>query len=305
MTVAALRPSRLPDLELRTPTSVDELTRLVADGFRAYAGGSDILLEAAQRGEPRRLASTARVTELAKLGVGTVEISIGAAVVLARLVGDANVRALAPAVTDGAHRIGSVQLRNAATLVGNLCTSSPAGDIIPGLFIHDALVDTVDTSGTRRSIGVGDFTLGPGATALAADEVVTAVRLTHLAAGEGSVYRRFTERNATDLAFAGVAARIALEPDGETIRSAALALGAVGPTVVDASSTADPLTGHHPTADRVRAVADAAAEICSPISDHRCSADYRRQLVRVLTIEVIDLAVARAGGAPVSGGGRP
>ena len=87
---------------------------------------------------------------------------------------------------------------------------------------------------------------------MAADEVVTAVRLTPLAAGEGSVYRRFTERNATDLAFAGVAARIALEPDGETIRSAALALGAVGPTVIDGSSTAEPLAGHHPTADRVR-----------------------------------------------------
>ena len=59
MTVAALRPSRLPDLELRTPTSVDELAALVATGFRAYAGGSDLLLEAARRGTPTRLASTA------------------------------------------------------------------------------------------------------------------------------------------------------------------------------------------------------------------------------------------------------
>ena len=295
MTVAALRPSRLPDLDLRMPTSVGELARLVGDGFRAYAGGSDILLEAAQSGEPRRLASTARVTELATLEVGSDEIGVGASVVLARLVGDARVRSGAPAVTDGAQRIGSVQLRNTATIVGNLCTSSPAGDTIPGLFVHDAVVDAVDASGSRRSIAVADFTLGPGSTALSADEVVTAVRITPLADGEGSVYRRFTERNAIDLAFAGVAARVALEPDGETVRSLVLALGAVGPTVIDASSTADPLAGHHLTLDRVRAVADAAAEICSPISDHRCSADYRRQLVRVLTIDVIGLAVAQAG----------
>ncbi|MCP4225368.1 MAG: hypothetical protein GY773_18690, partial [Actinomycetia bacterium] len=175
MTASALRPSHLPELELCTPTSVEELTRLVADGFCPMAGGSDVLLAALQRGEPRHLVSTVRVAELGRLDIGDREITIGGAVTLARLVRHPELRSGIAAIAEAAQKVGSVQLRNSATLIGNLCTASPAGDTIAGLFVHNAIVDTVDSSGTRRAIGVGDFLLGPGQTALVDSEIVTGV----------------------------------------------------------------------------------------------------------------------------------
>ncbi len=294
MTDAALRPSHLPDLELHTPTSEAELTALVAAGCCPIGGGSDVLLAAAHSGTPHRLVSTALLDGFGELHMDTDEVTIGAAVTLGRLVRDDTLRSAAPALADGVHKIGSVQLRNTATLVGNLCTASPAGDTIPGLFVHNAVVDTVDSSGVRRSIEVADFTTGPGLNALASDEVVTAVRVQSRATGEGSAYHRFTERNAIDLAFAGVAARLAVEPDGETVRMMRLGLGAVGPSVVDASAEAAVLIGDTLDEGRTQEVADASAEACSPISDHRCSADFRRQLIRVLTLEAIERAASRA-----------
>jgi len=295
MTTSALRPSRLPELDLRTPTSLEELTGSLAAGWRACGGGTDVLIEALQAGEPTHLVSTTGVHELAQLTCDADGISIGGSVVLARLVRSTSFRSGAAAVADGAQTIGSIQLRNQATLVGNLCSASPAADTIPGLFVHDARVETVDSSGMTRSTAVSEFLHGPGSTSLHDDEVVAAVRLTPSSPGTGSAYRRFTERNALDLAFAGVAASVALEADGVTIRSVRLALGAVGPTVMDASEVTATLIGRTADTELLASVAEAAAGACSPITDHRCSADYRRQLVHVLTLEVIDEAMRRAG----------
>ncbi len=177
MTTSALRPSRLPELDLRTPTSLEELTGSLAAGWRACGGGTDVLIEALQAGEPTHLVSTTGVHELAQLTCDADGISIGGSVVLARLVRSTSFRSGIAAVADGAQTIGSIQLRNQATLVGNLCSASPAAD----------------------------------------------------------------------------------------------------------------------TTELLASVAEAAAGACSPITDHRCSADYRRQLVHVLTLEVIDEAMRRAG----------
>lgn len=294
MTVASLRPSRLPELELRTPGSIAELTELSAAGYRVYAGGSDVLLEAAHTGAPRRLAATAGVPEMARVDHDGDRIMIGGSVVLGRLLRDERLRSSAPALIDGAGRIGSVQLRNTATLVGNLCTASPAGDTIPGLLVHRAVVDTIDEAGTSRAIAVGEFVTGPGRIVLGPGEIVVSVTIDRLGEGEGSAYRRFTERKAIDLAFASVAARVLLEADGDTVRSVELALGAVGPTVIDASEAGAKLSGRVLSDPELWSVGDAAAELSSPITDHRCSADYRRQLVRVLTVEVVGEAVDRA-----------
>ncbi len=294
MTDAALRPSLLPALELETPTSLEELAGLVADGFTVIGGGSDVLLAAAHAGTPTRLAHSAAVPELSTLDLVGDELTIGAAATLGRLVRSAPARGAISAVTDGAQKVGSPQLRNTATLVGNLCTASPAGDTIPGQFVHGAVVDLVDAAGNRRSPSVADFITGPGRTTLRAGEIVTGVRVEANGPSEGSAYRRFTERNAIDLAFAGVAARVCFEEDGETVRSVRLALGAVGPTVIDATPHAAALVGEPMTRERLSVIADAAVSASSPISDHRCSADFRRQLVRVLTIESVEAAAIRA-----------
>ncbi|MGI9234287.1 MAG: FAD binding domain-containing protein [Woeseiaceae bacterium] len=290
-TASTLRPTQLPDIELHRPTTQGDLLRHLSDGAFVLAGGTDLVLWASQSGKPNRLVWSGGIEEFHCIEIDPTRIRVGAAVTLSRLVRSNSFRVAASAVFDGAQLIGSVQLRNQATLVGNLCTASPAGDTIPGLLVHDATVETTSASGKRREVDIGSFLIGPGKTDLGADEIVTAVKLTPLGRGEASCFRRFTQREALDLAFASVAARVAFEPDGSTVRDVRLALGAVDKTVIEAPDAAAILKGRALNDTALRECADAAAETCSPISDHRASARYRRQLVRALIIDV----VAQAG----------
>lgn len=293
-TSSTLRPSRLPELELHCPTALEEVLGHLAEGAHPFAGGTDILLWASQRGEPRRLVWTGGVEELRALETGGEPLRVGAAVTLASIVRSPAFRAAAPAVFDGARSIGSVQLRNQATLVGNVCTASPAGDTLPGLLVHDAEVEVVGPSGDRRRLPLEDFLVGPGDTGLGDGELVAAVSLSRLAAGETSAFVRFTQRQALDLAFASAAARLRFEADGRTVAAARLALGAVAPTAVEVAEAAAMLVGRPLSEAGLDASAEAAGEACAPISDHRASAGYRRQLVKAVVRDALAAAGRRA-----------
>lgn len=292
-TASSLRPSHLPELELHRPASLEELFAHLADGCHALAGGTDVLLWASQRGEPRRLVWTGGIEELLRFEAQHDALEVGAAVSLSRIVRSADFRAAAPAVADGAHAIGSVQIRNVATLAGNICTASPSGDTLPGLLVHDAVMEIAGPSGQRR-LGLGSFLLGPGRIALNSGESVVSVSLSRLGPREASAYRRFTQREALDLAFASVAARLAFEADGRTVSEARLALGAVSPTALETPEAAETLIGRTISEATLRACAEIAAGACAPISDHRASADYRRQLVGALVGDVVSEAARRA-----------
>jgi carbon-monoxide dehydrogenase medium subunit len=165
--------------------------------------------------------------------------------------------------------------------------------------VHDAEVEIIGPAEARRNLNISDFLLAPGRTVLGAGELVAALIVCRLGAREFSTYRSFTERRALDLAFAGVAARLGFEEDGRTVKSARLALGAVGPTVIDALEAANILQGQEIGEDVVRRCAQAAADVCSPISDHRASADYRRHLIKVLVgdcLSELDAQRRAAGG---------
>jgi len=291
---SVLPASNLPELDLHCPTTLDDAFTGLANGAHPLAGGTDVLLWASQRGGPRQLVWTGAIPELQTIEANVDNFRVGAAVPIARLVRSSSFRTAAPAVTEGAQSIGSVQIRNQATLMGNVCTASPAGDTLPGLLVHDGIVEIASGDGSRRQVKLVDFLIGPGQTGLKAGELCIAISLTPLAAGEISFYKRFTERNALDLAFASVAARLKFEPDGVTVNAARLALGAVGPVVIDASEAAAILIGKPLTVQAMQKCAGGAAEICAPITDHRASADYRRQLIKVLVADVITETGLRA-----------
>ena len=124
--------------------------------------------------------------------------------------------------------------------------------------------------------------------------MVVGVTLRRLGQREGSAFRRFTQRNALDLAVASVAARVCFESDGCTVARAHLSMGAVGPIVLDADDAAALLVGYPLEPARLQDCADVAAERSMPITDHRASKDYRRQLVRTLTADVVYVAAERA-----------
>ncbi|MBT4891280.1 MAG: hypothetical protein HON65_17185 [Rhodospirillales bacterium] len=292
---SALRPSHLPEMDLQCPTNLGDVFRHISNGAQLLAGGTDILLQASVRGEPNKLVWTGGIESMKEFDADSDFIKVGASVPLSTMIKSNAFRDGAPAVADGAQSVGSLQLRNQATMVGNVCTASPAADTVPGLLIHNCVVATIDKENNKREIALKDFLTGPGKTNLGEGELVTCLSFSRLGKNQMSAYQRFTQREALDLAFASVAARLEFEEDGQTLMTVNLALGAVGPTAIDASAAADILKGHPISEGRLDICADAASQLCSPISDHRASAGYRRQLIRALVGDVVRQAATRYG----------
>ena len=289
-----IRPCFLPELELFRPSTVEDIFSLLEQDVQVLAGGTDVLLWASQRGQPRKLASIANIDALRTFNIDGKRLQVGANITMGELIRCAAFRHAAPAVTDGAQLVGSLQLRNQATLIGNVCTASPAGDTLPGLLVHNAQVEITAATGQQRQLALDDFLIGPGQTALSHGELVLSVYLDPLQPNEASAYQRHTEREALDLAFASAAVLLGFEADGHTIASARLALGAVGPTALIAAEAAKTLVGHPLTEVKRLTCATMAAETSAPITDFRASADYRRHLVKVLVDDVLIEAQQRA-----------
>jgi aerobic carbon-monoxide dehydrogenase medium subunit len=178
-----------------------------------------------------------------------------------------------------------------ATVGGNLCNAAPSADIAPPLLAFDAEAIIVGPSG-RRAVALQEFFLGPGKTTLALDELLAEVRVPVPPAGTGSAYDRHTPRKQMDIAVVGVAAALTLA--GERIERARVALGAVATMPLRARRTEAQLEGQTLSDEVLARAADAAAEECSPISDVRGSAEFRRHIVRVTTERMIRLAAQRA-----------
>ncbi|MCP4471482.1 MAG: hypothetical protein GY815_12515 [Gammaproteobacteria bacterium] len=302
--VSIIRPSYLPEIELFRPSSIDGVFECIKDGARVLAGGTDLLPWASQHGQPRKMVWIGNVEPLHGFSVDDERLQIGACVTQGELIRCADFRRAAPAVADSVQFVGSVQLRNQATLLGNVCSASPAGDTLPALLVHEAQVEITGAPGQERQVSLDDFLLAPGKTMLAPGELASGVSFCGLRANEMSAYRRHTERRALDLAVASVAARLVFEADGYTVAGARVALGAVGPTALVAIEAAKSLVGHPLTGETKSICAAIAAETCKPISDFRASADYRRQLVKVLVEDVIGEIEQRARIFKPNGEGR-
>jgi CO/xanthine dehydrogenase FAD-binding subunit len=287
----------LPPADVACPRSVAELAELVASGRRPFAGGTDLLIRSAQARAVPPLVWTAGVPELRQIESRD-SIRLGGAVTMTQASTSRDIRLRAPALADAAVLVGSIQIRNRATVAGNLCNASPAADTVPALAVHATVVRVQGGDAGSREVPVDRFCTGPGTTVLAPGEYVVGLDLDSLTAGEGSAYRRFTVRKSMDLAFVGVAVRLRVADDGE-VQAARIALGAVGPTVQVPSEAAQLLVGGVPDLDRLRACGEAAAAACRPIDDLRASAEYRRRLVTALVIDAASAAYARArGGNP-------
>jgi carbon-monoxide dehydrogenase medium subunit len=285
----------LPPVDISCAESLQELLDMAAAGRRPFAGGTDVLVAAAHEGrEPPPLVWTGSVPELTLIERSGGAVRIGAAVPLGRIAASGDVRSGARALAEAAGLVGSVQIRNVATLAGNLCNASPAADTVPPLVVHAATVEIRSRDAAPRSVAAEALAEGPGRTVLADGEVVTAVAVPLMDARQGSAYRRFTVRRSMDLAFVGVAALVGLHEDGLRIRTATIALGAVAPTVVVAHEAEAALADAEPTEEVLRAAGRAAAAGCSPITDMRATAGYRLRLVEVLTGDVILEAWNRA-----------
>lgn len=270
------------------PSRLADAVALLGEGStRVLAGGTDLIIRL--RDGSLRPDVVVDVKRIAEIHDGLREtgdrLVIGARAVMTDIAAHPRVRADFPALAESALVVGSVQIRNRATLAGNVCNASPAADTAPALLVYDAVVVAVGPRGERR-IPIDGLFVRSGVTTLAAGELVTAIELPLPAQPRGSVHERRTRRRGHDLA--SVTLACAVTPDGVT----RLAYGSVGPRPVLATDD-----GGDPTGEVLERMLSAAAP--SPTS-LRASPEYRLAMLRVLAERALDTARRRLAeqGAP-------
>ena len=278
------------------PTSVEECLRTLAErgpDARVVAGGTDLLVQL-KNGMLRTgcvvdLSGVSQLRQLARAnGSG---LRIGAAVTARTLERDPGVKAAYPAICESGALVGSVQVRNLATLGGNLCNAAPSADMAPPLLALDAEAVIAGPKGTRR-VPFASFFLGVRRTVLQPGELLVEIAVPDPGPHSGGNYRRHTPRRELDIAVVGVASQLTLSKG--VCAKARIALAAVAPTPVRAAAAERLLEGHPVTPELIERAAGAAVEAARPISDQRGSADFRRHLVQVLTRRTLTTALARA-----------
>jgi CO/xanthine dehydrogenase FAD-binding subunit len=252
------------------------------------AGGTDLMVAVnAGSARPEALLDLSRVPELREVAGEDGSVAVGAAVTFARLARDWP----AP-LGEAAATVASVQIRNRATLGGNVCTASPAGDGLAVLAALDADVVAASADGERR-VAWDAFVTGPKRTALRPDELVTAVGW-RVPAGPGC-FVKVGPRGAMVIAIAS--ACLQLDEEAHAVR---LALGSVAPTVIRATAAeafaAAELDWERPWAPAVREFARLAATAARPIDDVRATVAYRRRAVEVIARRALEQALAARRG---------
>lgn len=274
--------------EYLEPESVAEAARLLSDyGARArvLAGGTDLLIQMeGGRHHPEALVHLGRIPELRGItGASGGGVRIGAAATLRQVENHPMIVARYPALSQGAREVGSVQIRNLATLAGNVCNASPSADTAPALLAYDAAVELASADGSTRTVPLGEFWEGPGRTTLRPGELLTAVLLPPAASETRSFYQKLAVRKAMDLAMVGIC--VTLTPGGEAPTGVRIALGAVAPVCLRAREAEAAV--ERGGAAAIAEAATLAEAAVSPIDDQRASAAYRREMVRVLTTRAL------------------
>lgn len=199
-----------------------------------------------------------------------------------------------PGLVEAMDLIGSTQVQGRATMVGNLCNASPAADAVPAMIAAGVEVSILGPDGNRRA-AVEDIPTGPGKTALAPGEVITALHVPARGERGGDAYLRFIPRTEMDIAVVGCGVNLRLNDDG-VISQARVALGAVAPTALLVPAAADAIIGTKLDGAALETLAQAATAACNPIDDKRGTIKFRKHVAGVMARRAAQLALQRAAG---------
>jgi xanthine dehydrogenase iron-sulfur cluster and FAD-binding subunit A len=267
-----------------TPTSIEETLRLLAEhgpDARLIAGGTDLLVEMQQG--VRRVPTLIDVTRIGNLDQVRLDeddvVHIGPTVTHNQAVSSELLVERALPLAMASWRVGTPQLRNRGTIVGNLVTASPANDSVTALGALDARIELASAQG-QRVMGIEDFCRGVHHTAIADDEMVTGISFPALLPHQRGTFAKLALRRAHAISIVNVAVVLAL--DGDVVSDARIALGSVAPTVIRAREAEGALLGAPLRKERIDEAAYLAAQATRPIDDLRAGSDYRRDIVRTL-----------------------
>ena len=273
------------------PGTVAEAVAILAEHgsqARLLAGGTDLIIRLRDgSARPSIVVDTKRIADLgAAIQEADGLLVIGARAVMADIARDPGVRRDFAALADAASVVGSVQIRNRATLAGNICNGSPAADTAPSLLVFGAVVVAAGPGGVRR-VPIDEFFVRSGVTTLAAGEIVTAIELPLPAARAGSTHVRRTRRRGHDLASVTLSCSV----DERSVTR--IAFGSVGPRPILAVDVSGVLADAGAPAAAKAAVLERMFADASPSPrSMRASPAYRLAMLRVLGARAV-LAASR------------
>lgn len=278
-----------------TPATLAEALDLLAeygDDARIIAGGTDLLLELARGVRSQRvLIDIARIPDLATVRLDNDGwLHLGPLVTHNQIVTSPLAVHHAFPLARACWEVGAPQIRNRGTVAGNVITASPANDTITPLWALDATMTLVSHRGPR-TLTCAQFFQGVRRTALAPDEFLLDIAFPALTAQASGAFLKLGLRRAQAISLVNVA--VVLHWDGNQVRQAAIALGAVAPTILRVTEAEQALVGSTLDAAAIQHAASLAAAASRPIDDVRASADYRRVMVEVLTRRALSVLHTR------------
>jgi CO/xanthine dehydrogenase FAD-binding subunit len=267
------------------PTSIEEATRLMHDGKATIlAGGTDLMpqTESGKRQFENTLLNIRRIDGLSDISVQGGQVRIGTLATITQILESKDLATVAPVLVEAADHFASSQLRNAATIGGNVCNASPAGDMIIPLLLLDAqavLASWSDGCVVSRHMPISEFFAGPGTTCKRAEELLTAIEFAVPADGFVGRFLKSGPRPALEIST--ISLGIAGVLRDSALHHPRVAIGAAAPTPIRATRVEAALDGKRLDDSLIARASEQAAEEAVPIDDVRASAWYRTHLIRV------------------------
>jgi len=274
------------------PHSLDDAAKAMADGdVTVFCGGTDLTpqTEAGLREYTGTLMNIRRIDGLSGIDSADGKIRIGALTTVTEIMKDPLLTEIAPVLAEAADQFASDQIRTAASLGGNICNASPAGDMIIPLLLLDAAVELASWQNSAvqtRLVPLDKFFTAPGKTVKQDNELLTAIIFDQPADGFVARFRKSGPRPALEIAAVSIGVGGRLE--NGSFKNVRVAMGAVAPTPIRAHRVEATLDGKPLDTDNIKAAVTSAGEDATPIDDIRASAWYRDHLVRVFTEEVLN-----------------
>jgi len=285
---------RIPEINYFRASTLEEALELISklEGVKVLAGGSDLLIDLKiKRYEVKNVVDISGIKELNYIEDRGDHVAVGAATKLQDIVESPIIAAKAPVLAEAANEMASWQVRNVATIGGNICNASPAADTAPPLLVLNAKLHLVSLEG-EREVPITEFFLGPRKTVLRKGELLKEIVVPY-ERGAGASFIKLGRRNAFTLSVVAVATLVKVR--NGIFDDVRVALNSVAPKPVRATSVEKFLKNREINMNAVEEGAKRVLQDISPISDVRASADYRKEMSVVLTKESLLKSLERAG----------
>jgi carbon-monoxide dehydrogenase medium subunit len=284
------------------PKTVQEALSLLAKHgaeAKVIAGGTDVMVDIKYKEEPGCLVNIKKIPGLGGIQENGASLHIGPLTTIRELETSRVAREKVPMLWEACHQFASLQIRNTATIGGNICRASPSGETLAPLIALEAQGKLAFSDGEKTEPFTAFFQ-GPGKTSLGTRGLLTGIDVSYPAAGSRGVYLKHAVRGAMDIAMVGVAVLITPDAAKNNLQDVRVGLGAVAPTPLRATKTEALLRGKPLSASLLKEAAAMAGAESSPISDQRSSAEYRRWIVEALTRRGLEQTWKAATGKEVA-----